>query len=152
MFARILVPLDGSSLAEKALPDTEELARAADVPVTLIQVIDLNHLDHFGLEEFVGAPPLAEQMAAAERGAREYLARIARDFEKRRVAATADVRFGDPARELVAAVQSGDLIVMSTHGRGGPARWFLGSVAEAVARHAPVPVMLIRAQPATPKA
>jgi hypothetical protein len=55
---------------------------------------------------------------------------------------------GDPARELVAAGQPGDLIIISTHGRDGALRWVIGSVAEAVARHASVPVMLVRVTPA----
>jgi nucleotide-binding universal stress UspA family protein len=57
------------------------------------------------------------------------------------------VRHGITAHEVVAMAQSGDLIVMSTHGRGGLARWFLGSVAEDVVRRAPVPVLMIRVAP-----
>jgi nucleotide-binding universal stress UspA family protein len=51
---------------------------------------------------------------------------------------------GNPSSEIVAATQPSDLIVMCTHGRGGLARWFLGSVAEDIVRRATVPVMLVR--------
>src|SRR5215204_4122178 len=103
MFSRILVPLDGSHLAEKALPDAEQMARLCDAPITLIQVIDLNQLDHYGLEEFVGAPGLADQLAAAEHAAKEYLSRIASELEQRGVKTTIELRGGNPARELVEA-------------------------------------------------
>ncbi len=52
---------------------------------------------------------------------------------------------GNPTREIIAATKPGDFVIMSTHGRGGLSRWFLGSVAEDVVRGSPVPIMLIRA-------
>ena len=53
------------------------------------------------------------------------------------------MRRGRPVPEIVAATRPGDVVIMATHGRSGPGRWFLGSVAEGVARRLTVPVMLV---------
>jgi nucleotide-binding universal stress UspA family protein len=144
MYARIVVPLDGSALAEQALPNAEALARDGGVPIRLIRVVDPNRLDHFGLDRFVGAIGLAEKVEEAQGAATAYLQQRARALREKGFTVEVEVLRGDPARELVAAGQPGDLIVISTHGRDGAMRWVIGSVAEAVARHATVPVMLVR--------
>ncbi len=134
MFTRILVPLDGSPLAEKASPKPRNW-RGCSKRRTLIQVVDLNRLDHFGLEEFVGAASLADQFAEAA-GPAEYLPDGPRTQDTRSHGGT-DVRCGDPAREFGRGGEAGDLLVISTRGRGGAMRLLLGSVAESVLRHAP---------------
>jgi nucleotide-binding universal stress UspA family protein len=144
MYARIVVPLDGSWLAEQALVNAEELARDAAVPIRLIRVVDPNRLDHFGLDKLVDIAGLAEKVEDAQRAAAAYLAGVARPLEGRGLSVETQVLRGDPAREIVGAGQPGDLLVISTHGRDGARRWVIGSVAEAVARHASVPVMLVR--------
>jgi nucleotide-binding universal stress UspA family protein len=146
MFERIVVPLDGSATARQALPQAEELAREQEATILLVHVIDLNHLDHYGLETVLGLPSLADQLAHARDAATGDLERTATALRERGASADIDVRVGNPVREIVAATSPSDLLVMSTHGRGGPLRWVLGSVAEGVIRHAPVPVMVIRAQ------
>ena len=60
------------------------------------------------------------------------------------IAIETEVLHGEPGLAIPHAAQSGDLIVMTTHGRSGPARWLLGSVAEAVVRRSTVPVLLMR--------
>lgn len=146
MFTRIVIPLDGSDLAEQALPEAEELARLSGAPLQLIQVIDPHRLDHFGLDEFGGLAKLDVRIAEANQTAKEYLRQAARDIEEKGLAVETEVLRGDSARAIVAATEPGDLLVISTHGRDGARRWFLGSVAESVARHATVPVLLVRAQ------
>jgi nucleotide-binding universal stress UspA family protein len=147
MFTRIVVPLDGSDLAEQALPQAEGLARLTGAPLRLIQVIDPHTMDHFGLDEFGRMAKLDQRVAQAHQTATEYLQQIARDLEARGLSVTTDVWHGDPARQIVTASEPGDLVVISTHGRDGAKRWFLGSVAESIARHAKIPVMLVRVQP-----
>jgi nucleotide-binding universal stress UspA family protein len=146
MFASILVPLDGSALAEQALTEAEELARQMGAPLRLIRVVDPNRLDHFGVDKYLAMANLAEKVEEALKTATDYLQDTARTLEERGLTVTTEVRRGDPVRELVAAAQPGDLIVISTHGRDGAMRWVIGSVAEAVARHASVPVLLVRAK------
>lgn len=137
MYRRILVPLDGSKLAERALPAAEELARLMQAPLHLVRVIDPAQWDLSanGADE-------AEGLAADS-----YLERMTQREVEQGIGARGEVRYGNTVREIVSTTQPGDLMVMSTHGRGGLARWFLGSVAEAVIRHAPVPLLLIRVAP-----
>jgi nucleotide-binding universal stress UspA family protein len=147
MYKRILVPLDGSKLAERALPAAEELARLMRAPLHLVRVVDptQSELSGYGIYKSVLDEDASSALLAAEgAAAHAYLERMtARDIEAG-VGASSEVRHGITAHEVVAMAQPGDLIVMSTHGRGGLARWFLGSVAEDVVRRAPVPVLMIR--------
>ena len=146
MFKRIVVPLDGSELAERALPRATELARLADVPLHVVRVVDLGKLAGSGSLTFGVAPrALQRTLDDEEHSAREYVERTRRDLKRAGSVVTSELRYGVAAREIVAATQPGDLIVMATHGRGGVTRWFLGRVAEEVVRRAAGPVMLVRA-------
>ena len=150
MYARIVVPLDGSHLAERALPPAEEFSRLTGAPLHLVRAVDPTHLPirAYGVHAMAiegGVPGL---LFAEERAARNYLDRMAARLGERGLPATTELLTGYAPRELVGMARAGDLVVMATHGRGGLTRWFLGSVAEEVVRRAPVPVLLIRAQPA----
>jgi nucleotide-binding universal stress UspA family protein len=149
MFQRIVVPLDGSELSEQALDRATEMARMANVPIHLVRVIDLGRVDGGGSLAW-GLSPWALQRALDEehQASLSYLERARRGLEDRGLEVTADARHGNTPDEILASVTEDDLIVMSTHGRSGVSRWFLGSVAESVVRRAPVPVMLVRALPA----
>jgi nucleotide-binding universal stress UspA family protein len=150
MFTRVLVPLDGSDLAERALDPAVGLARLTGASLHLLRVVDVARLDGRGL---AGAaleyayPAALLDTEATDAGA--YVDQVrgrlaARGLENR---VEVEVRHGVAPREIAARARPGDLIVMATHGRGGVARWFLGSVAEEVVRRAAVPVLLVRAQP-----
>ena len=148
MFQRIVVPLDGSELAERALPQAEELARLTGAPIHLVRVIDitapLRYSAYGWAIETAGLESLLDDERAS---ARAYLERIGRDVDARGVAVTTELREGLPARELIETAGSGDLVVMASHGRGGLARWFLGSVAAEVVRRSAAPVVLVRSAP-----
>jgi nucleotide-binding universal stress UspA family protein len=151
VFDRVVVALDGSELSERALPRAFETARAIGVPLHLLRVIDLGRLEQYGsfgiaLEASALDLALQEERTAA----RDYLESVQRRLTGEAVVVTTETREGLAARELVAALGPNDLLVMASHGRTGIQRWFLGSVAEEVVRHAPSPVMLVRA--ATPGA
>ena len=149
MFQRIVVPLDGSELAEKALPVAEELARLADAPLHLVRVVDLTRLERYGAYGLAVEYAGFELVAGEERRvATEYLAQTAAELSGRGRTVTTEVVDGTAPRAIVALTKPGDAVVMASHGRTGPARWFLGSVAEEVVRHAAVPVLLVRAQAA----
>ena len=149
MFERIVVPLDGSELAEKALPPAEELARLANAPLHLVRVIDLTRLERYGAYglavEYAGFEMVADE---ERRVARAYLDQTAAALNGRGHSVTTEVVDGISPRAIVGLTRPGDAIVMASHGRTGMSRWFLGSVAEEVVRHATVPVVLIRALPA----
>jgi nucleotide-binding universal stress UspA family protein len=131
MFRRILVPLDGSALAEAVLPQAGELARLHGAEVVLLRV--------------ESAPDYAVAQAAEE--AQHYLRGVAASLWEARVQVSMMVVLsGDAAGEILvqAELTAADLILMATHGRSGVGRWMLGSVAEKVLRAAVTPVLLVR--------
>jgi len=133
---RILVPLDGSRLSEAVLPLAEALARDYEADLLLVRALPtLNSVD-------------AEVAARDE--ATAYLTRTVAALEGRGLRAEWKVWYDAPDRALADAAQLNgvELIAMTTHGRGGLARLIFGSVAESLVRMAPVPVLLVRGEPA----
>ena len=149
MFTRIVVPLDGSGLAEQALPQAIELSQATGTPMHLVRVLDLSYLAKVAGYPVHGAyvEMTAFQQALQEEhdAAETYLTAKKEELESQGITVTTALLNGNPSSEIVAATQPSDLIVMCTHGRGGLARWFLGSVAEGIVRKSTGPVMLVRA-------
>lgn len=147
MLKRILVPLDGSPLAERALTVAHRLAERAGGKLLVIRVpvpVPMTMRSY----PFSGPEVLWPQQAHA-RGrweAEEYLAQVAQQLAGSSVPLRTEIIGGDPASVItaVAEQQRTDLIAMSTHGRSGFSRWILGSVAEKVLRSAPCPVLVVR--------
>jgi nucleotide-binding universal stress UspA family protein len=150
MFKKILVPLDGSKLAECALPYAEELARGCQAEkVVLVSVT----------ERVAGYRPIddpnqpneqrlmPEAAGKEEAQAEKYLARIADGLKKEGIKVETEVLLGNPAEEITIYAKSPgcDVVVMSSHGRSGPSRWTHGSVANKVLSASPAPVLIIRA-------
>lgn len=138
MFKNIMVPLDGSPLAEAILPQVVELARLHGAELVLLRVA----LAH----GFPMADPM-EAQGVAVREAEEYLQKIGEGVRERGVRTSTVVRYGNPAEEILghAEATSVDLIAMGTHGRTGVGRWVFGSVAEKVLRASRQPLLLLRA-------
>ncbi len=145
MFDRIVVALDGSELAERALASGEELARRLGVPLHLVRVADTAWLRFGANEAALEYASLGGELAEEEAQAKGYLEGVGSSLAGEGLTVTTEVRRGFAGRELVAATRPSDLLVMASHGRTGPARLLLGSVAEEVTRHATAPVLLIRA-------
>lgn len=124
--SRIVVPLDGSALAERALPIAASLASILGVPVRLLRVVD------------PGAPESAGQVEA-----QQALDAQAQTLSDDGLEASAVILTGPPAQALLGALAPTDLVVMTTRGRGGLSRWLLGSVADRIVREAPAPVLLV---------
>ena len=137
MFKKILVPLDGSKLAEKILPRVEKLVRSCRGEVHLIRVVVSYRIDP--KEE-------KEERERLLQEAWDYLETIVSRLRKKRVRAYAVVVYGKDAVQICdfARKDKFDLIAMATHGRSGISRWALGSVADKVLSCSVVPVMLIR--------
>lgn len=150
-FRRIVLPLDGSPVSERALPYAEALAGLMDAPLHLVRVTDPLHPGS-PLANLLAVDALAlDVWLEGERvTAREYLEDLQADLQRRQAAVTVEHLNGSTVDALLDGTQPGDLLVMATHGRGGPARWFLGSTAEAVIRRATVPVFLVRADETVP--
>ena len=141
---RLVVPLDGSPLAEGALPLAAALADALGLPIHLVRVVDSDGRRAAVQAGIPAAMADARSQEAVRRHAEEYLAAEAQRLRNRDLAATSEVRTGPPAAELLDAIRPGDLVVLITHGRGGVKRWLLGSAAETLVRRAPAPVLLVR--------
>jgi nucleotide-binding universal stress UspA family protein len=142
MFQRILVPLDGSKRAERAIPVATRIARAAGGSVIVVQVVSTD----IGLY-LVPQPTLTGQIIDAEEASAEkYLRDIATSINRDGVPTETEALFGSPTSTILSFAHShhADLIVLCSHGYTGVARWVLGSVAEKVVRHAPVPVLVLR--------
>jgi nucleotide-binding universal stress UspA family protein len=150
MIRRILVPLDGSALAEAVLPCAEQFARLTGAALTLVQVVEplpepLRLRAPRRSYPGPGGGELTAQ-AAAERAAAGYLAGVAQRLATAGLAVTTRVLAGQAAAQIIQAGQEADLIVMATHGRSGIGRWVYGSVADKVLRGASVPMLLVRAR------
>jgi nucleotide-binding universal stress UspA family protein len=141
MYKKILVPLDGSELAKKALDQAEKLAKAFDAEIVLLQVVPFMPI--------YGSPELVTPLIVDEKqkeSAERHLSNLAEELKKRDLKVTTMVRTGQQvAVEIIDfAKESGvDLIVMCTHGRSGITRWVLGSVAHKVLTRAETPILLI---------
>lgn len=143
---RVLVALDGSSLAEQALPPALRIAEQAGASLTLVQSIAWTLTLMADPAGFGAATVAADIVEQAEADARAYLQDICVQAHSHGVSAHPTIRT-EPAADAIlacAAEQQADLIVMSTHGRSGVGRWMIGSVAERVLHGATVPVWLVR--------
>ena len=144
MYEKILVPLDGSELAEVALPYAEELAGRLGSEGTLLYVSESAEDQYHHMHQFY----LQKMVEATKRGADRYLGKP----EGKAIKVESATVVGNPAEEIVDYADKEDigLIVMATHGRSGIRRWSLGSVADKVVRATKQPVALIRAKGARP--
>jgi nucleotide-binding universal stress UspA family protein len=142
VYRRVVVPLDGSSLAEAILPFILDIAGPLDMEVHLVRVIQPVPPEVIEGSRHV----VLEDVPARMREASDYLAGAAARLDTRGIRVRTDVRRGEPVTEIVAAAKDAgaDLIAMTTHGRSGLGRLLFGSVAEAVLRQADLPVFLMR--------
>jgi nucleotide-binding universal stress UspA family protein len=138
---RILVPLDGSELAERALPLAQDLARAFHAGLVIQQIVVpptaffTDYLPPNAIEEVRGT-------------ARAYLDKIAGTVRDAGIEAEFRVDVGLPSQTILALADSGavDMIAMTTHARSALGRFVMGSVAESVSRHADVPCLIVPAR------
>lgn len=145
MFRRILVPLDQSRRAERAIPVAARLARATggEIILTHVLVMPLEYATPIAPSAYA-TPPVDEMDTVAE----DYLRSIAESPLLAGLPVSTRVSFGPTAITILdtADEQGVDAIVMTTHGRTGVTRWALGSVAQQVIRHAHVSVLTLREQ------
>ncbi len=145
MFEKILVPLDGSKLAEIALPYAENLAGTLDSEIHLIHISEEGHAQYEHMHELY----MGKMVEAVKQGAQLYPTLRGREP----VEVKSVILQGDPAEQIVdyADRENISVINMATHGRSGVARWVLGSVANKVIEAAKCPIALFRAErPLTP--
>jgi len=137
MFKKVLVPLDGSRIAERILPRVEKLVECCQAEVHLFQAV---------VSYEIVPEKEKEHRERLFHEASEYLEKVAARLRKRKVKVRAVVVSGRDAVQICdyARKQKFDLIAMATHGRSGLSRWALGSVADKVVHCSQIPVMLFR--------
>ncbi len=144
MYKRILLALDGSPLAEQALPHATALAEQFQSELILLRV----------LVPLARPPTLAADVVlqkveeATLVPVREYLERVTADVQERGIEVQAVTIVGRPHVQIIQYAETNqvDLIVICTRGQSGLSRWLMGSVSDRVVRGGSVPVMLVRAQ------
>ena len=160
MFDRILVPLDGSALSERALSYGAALAERLGAPLTLLRAFDgparsvtlLASARTARIAAGMTTPAMVEAVteAAAETEAdsRAYLAAHELALHKRGLTVATLVVDGSPAEAILAGAERepGTVVVMSTHGRGGLGRLIFGRTAQDVLRRSHIPLLLIRSR------
>ncbi len=141
MFQDILIPLDGSFRAEKALPVAACLAHITDGTVSLLQAVWPPSAYMASVGEIV-LPDILDESIPAAKG---YLEDVAKKSSLESVRAETKVVIGHPAEAIitVAKADNTDLVVMCSHGYTGEMRWSMGSIAEKVARHVPSPIFVL---------
>ena len=143
MYTRMLIPLDGSKVAEQVLPYARFLAKALAIPVELLEVVDpeaLALLSNPRQGRYVDTI-LAEGIESSK----NYLEAIGRSFQGAKVKSLVEKGKAEDVVIEKAAADKNTLIVMATHGRSGIQRWLLGSVADKVLHGATNHVLLVRA-------
>ena len=142
---RLVVPLDGSPTAERALALTTDLARMLNVPIHLVTVDDSTAS---GTDPDAGTRPSGLYQAGLANptgAAGAYLEQLAESLRAVDIAISSEVRSGPAALEVMTTLRQGDLLILTTHGQGAARRWQIGNVAEKLLRQATTPVVLVRA-------
>jgi nucleotide-binding universal stress UspA family protein len=143
---QIVIPLDGSPLAEAALPVAETLATSVKVPLVLLRVVEVLPLDFANPTgmSYASAPQLLESLQEAAEG---YLHQLATRVRDTGVCVHTEAPVGLPTDKIVSYSHNhpGSLVVMTSHGRTGLAGLVLGSVARRVVQLGHTPTLIVRA-------
>jgi nucleotide-binding universal stress UspA family protein len=143
MYTRMLIPLDGSKVAEQVLPYARFLAKGLVIPVELLEVVDpeaLASLSNPSQGRYVDTV-LTEGIESSK----NYLEAIGRSFQGAKVKSLVEKGKAEDVVIEKAAADKNTLVVMATHGRSGIQRWLLGSVADKILHGATNHVLLVRA-------
>lgn len=143
MYKRIVVPLDGSELAEQILPYVRVLATALQAKIQLVRVYENMPDELADPAHGLDVDQLATSFREREQGAMGGVVAALSDLG---VEVVSSAHEGDPAHNIVveAEAQPDTLIAMSTHGRTGLGRWFLGSVTDKVLHATNEPLLIVR--------
>ncbi len=148
MYSKVLVPLDGFELAECILDHVRAIVTGCQVPeVVLLTVVEVDEkrLPSTTWGGVISAEQRATLAAESIAEAKEYITKAADKLEEEGMFVHTVIIQGEVAEGILdyALENQVDLIMMSTHGRSGPSRWALGSIADRVIRHSPIPVLLV---------
>jgi nucleotide-binding universal stress UspA family protein len=144
MYRKILIPVDGSVLAECTFEHLKTIVTICNpTQVELITVVGL--AEHILIEGGASKAELLKMRDRYEVKAKEYLLETGKKLKSQGINAKGVIVNGNPAEGIIdyAEKNNFDLVIMSTHGRSGIGRWFLGSVTEKVLRYCKVPVLIV---------
>ncbi len=151
MFKKILVCLDGSNLAEQILPYVIEQARRFRSELVLFRVVSVSSPVSLAIPGMPGLPMETrageKHLAEEEKESETYLKSLAEKLQtEKKLKVSYDKVYGAAGPSIVEySGKSGiELIAIATHGRSGPGRVILGSVADHIIRHASIPILLVR--------
>ncbi|MFH1169561.1 MAG: universal stress protein [Chloroflexota bacterium] len=153
MYKNIMVPLDGSELAECVLPHVESIANGCGVQtVTFVRVVEPFYIPTGGEGPVFSDKEITRINEENKAAAKEYLSQLAGRTSYTGARPETKIIVGKAADVLAEyATKNGvDLIVIATHGRSGVSRWVFGSVADRILRSACVPVLMVRAPGCVP--
>jgi nucleotide-binding universal stress UspA family protein len=153
MYQKILVPLDGSELAECVLPHVEAITKGCRVKnVVVVRVLEPVQLPSGA--DFAFTPEQMQQMDSQHRAEVEkYLSQVVSRLSSNGVNVQSEVITGGMVAERIADYATKnevDLIIIATHGRSGVSRWIWGSVTDRIVHSACVPVLMVRAPGCVP--
>jgi nucleotide-binding universal stress UspA family protein len=145
MYKKILVPLDGSELAECALEHVKAIALGCNVPeVVLLRVVEPTYLGGDALS--ASSIMYSNLINQIQQDAENYIKAANQKFlQLSGINARSTLTYGNAADEILKYAQNNqiDLIIMTTHGRSGVSRWLFGNVADRVSHHSTVPVLIV---------
>ncbi|MDD5039476.1 MAG: universal stress protein [Dehalococcoidales bacterium] len=154
MYKRILVPLDGSELAECVLPHVESIAKGCGVvDVVFLRVVEPVFMAETYDEADINPEDVKRMETQVKANAVDYLKQVASRAKYDGTTVETKVVNGRAAESIVDyATKNGvDLIAMATHGRSGPSRWVMGSVADRVVRSGCIAVLMVTPPGCMPK-
>ena len=147
MYEKVLVPLDGSELAECVFPHVKDFIEGFQIGyVVFVRVVEPTTTSGHG--DHAISPEILEQIESARKSAaKDYLDQVIKGFQHEGTALHSEVLSGRAAESLADYTKENniDLIVIATHGRSGITRWVRGSVADKILRFSNVPVLMVRA-------
>ena len=141
-FQTVLVPLDGSPLAEKAIPFALDFAKRYAAKLLLFRVRAVPP----AIWDAQEIPAVDALQQHEKKACEEYLSKLTAGLGDQGIEIHSEHLAGNPAETVIERAEDlpGAVIVMTSHGRDGIQRWLMGSVAEKVARHATCPVLIVR--------
>ena len=146
MYSKILVPLDGSLLSECSVEQVKKLAAAGISEVILLRVVEPIDRDEAVTWASAGYT-IGDIQNRKKADVQKYMVNTVEILKKEGISARGEVLEGRATETIIDYSEKNqvDLIIISSHGRSGITRWALGSVADRVARHSAIPVLLVTA-------
>ena len=141
MYKKVVVPLDGSELAECSLDEVMNVIGEGS------ELLLIRAMEPVSGMAYAEVPPEILEQAEKKNvdASKRYLDKVAGRLKKKGIRVQTEVVWGNPADEIIAFAKknNADLIMITTHGRSGVSRWALGSVADKVLRMARIPVLMV---------